>query len=85
MDALARTIELRSHRSIAASLASPVLDLGCGDGGVALKFAALGLAAQPVCGLDIGASDLARPRRSGARVVRADAGQLPFADGWGPG
>ena len=83
MNALARTIELRAYRSLGISLAAPVLDLGCGDGGVALTLTALGLIAQPVCGLDICAADLARARRSGGHqhVVRADARRLPFADG----
>ena len=83
MNALARTVELRAYRGIGSRFESPLLDLGCGDSGVALTFTALGLMAQPICGVDLGAVDLARARRSGAHrdVVRADARQLPFPDG----
>jgi ubiquinone/menaquinone biosynthesis C-methylase UbiE len=82
-NALARTLELRAYRSLVQTFTSPVLDLGCGDGGVAQALAALGLMEQPLCGLDVAHADLRRARRSGAHrhVARADARQLPFADG----
>ena len=82
-NALARTLELRAYRNLGEPLASPLLDLGCGDGGMAHALAAAGLTGQPPCGVDIGNADLLRARRSGAHrhLIRADARQLPFRDG----
>jgi ubiquinone/menaquinone biosynthesis C-methylase UbiE len=82
-NALARTVELRAYRSLGEPLASPVLDLGCGDGGVARTLAAFGLMGQPLCGIDISSADLSRARSNAAHrhLAHADARQLPFRDG----
>lgn len=81
-NALARAVELRAYQGLGQPLAAPLLDLGCGEGGTARMLAALGLAEQPLCGLDLRLAELACARRSGSHrhVVAADARQLPFAD-----
>lgn len=57
-----------------------VLDLGCGTGRFAIRFAEAGLG---VVGVDRSAEMLARlaakPRPAGLRIVRCDAAALPFA------
>ena len=55
-----------------------VLDVGCGPGHVAARFARAGLDAV---GVDPSAGMLAVAARSGVRVVRADMTSLPFDAG----
>lgn len=82
-NALARTIEARAYQRLRQPLAAPLLDLGCGDGGVARMLTALAVIDRPSCGVDVGRTDLLRARDSGAHrhCVRADARRLPFRDG----
>ena len=57
-----------------------VLDVGCGEGQVARRLVAAGVA--DVVGIDPAAAQLAvgRARAGGPRYARADARSLPFAD-----
>ena len=55
-----------------------LLDVACGGGLMAPHVAAAG---YEHVGVDLGAPGLVRAREHGVRPVRADAGQLPFADG----
>jgi SAM-dependent methyltransferase len=57
---------------------SPIcLDIGCGTG---LNFAALAGRGYQVIGVDLSADQLRIARTRNPRVVRGDAGRLPFAD-----
>jgi SAM-dependent methyltransferase len=82
MNALARTVELRAYRALAAPLEAPLLDLGCGDGGAAQMLTAFGLMEPPLCGLDLKASDVALAKRTASHrhIVLGDARTLPFPD-----
>jgi SAM-dependent methyltransferase len=59
--------------------APPILDLGCGAG----EFARCALRGTLAAGIDLSRRQAARARRTGryARVVVADAAELPFEDG----
>ena len=54
-----------------------LLDLGCGGGALAATLAELG---WQVTGADISEDQLRLARERGIDTVRADAGELPFAD-----
>lgn len=57
----------------------PVLDAGCGTGGLLRRLAGLG---RPLAGLDYHAAAAARAAaKSGAVATAGDANRLPFADG----
>lgn len=78
-------VELRHHGAPALVRGKRVLDLGCGDGRLALGAARY---AKSVVGLDIEADLIASARRraraAGLRNVRFEVGagqSLPFADG----
>ena len=54
-----------------------LIDVGCGTGGYAAGFAALG---WKVTGTDVSEDMLRRAREKGLTAVRADAAALPFED-----
>jgi SAM-dependent methyltransferase len=73
-----REVECRAVAAIGA-IQRPALDLGCGTG----QFARCALQGTLDAGVDLSARCAARARRTGryARVVVADAAELPFEDG----
>jgi ubiquinone/menaquinone biosynthesis C-methylase UbiE len=82
MAALIRAIEMQVYAQAGLRLRGPLLDLGCGDGRVALMLQRLEIADHPFCGLEHSPQELAKARALGrqAMLVRGDAKRLPFGD-----
>jgi SAM-dependent methyltransferase len=72
-------VELREH---AVALLGPAngrcLDLGCGTG---LALPLLETAGWEAIGVEVSEGQIARARKRGGNVLRADAHELPFEDG----
>ncbi len=82
MAALFRASEMRLYRKLNASFPNPILDLGCGDGGVAKMLQSLGVAEQAFCGLEISLVELKKAKATGCHryLIQGDANYLPFKD-----
>lgn len=82
MAALFLALEMQAYAEAGLRLENPLLDLGCGDGRVALMLQRLHVAERPFCGLEFASQELAKARALGAHAtfVRGDANRLPFGD-----
>ena len=76
--AMLRAVEAAFYQDF--PLPSPVLDLGCGDG----HFASLAFDQPLDIGLDPWTGPIRQARKTGAyrSLVQADAGRMPFPDGY---
>lgn len=76
--AMLRAIEARFYQDF--DLPEPTLDLGCGDG----DFAEIAFDRHLEVGLDPWAEPLQEANRRGVyqRLIQADAGKMPFPDGY---
>jgi ubiquinone/menaquinone biosynthesis C-methylase UbiE len=82
MHAFFRSIELDLYHDSDVDFENPVLDLGCGDGGVIRILKETGLVKKPPYGIDISYSLLrkAKLRNEYLSIIQADANYLPFKD-----
>lgn len=80
MAAFFRYLEMRLYSDLRVVLNGPILDLGCGDGGVAYMLRKSGLIERPLCGIDISHRELkkAKERNEHLYIQRTDANCLPF-------
>ena len=82
MAALFRSLEMRLYYNSGLILDGPVLDLGCGDGGIVQMLDNVCLLEKPLCGLDLSYNELvkAKRRETHLNIMQADACCLPFMD-----
>jgi SAM-dependent methyltransferase len=83
MAAFFRWLELRIYLDSNVALAGPILDIGCGDAGVAAMLREGGVLKDHAIGLDVSHRELQKARRRGEHyaLVEGDGNRLPFGDG----
>lgn len=82
MAALFRALEMRLYFETDKPFPGPILDVGCGDGGVAAMLQEGGVIERPLCGLDYDHNEIqkAKKTRGHLLLLQADANFLPFPE-----
>ena len=82
MAALFRSLEMRLYCDSSLEFQKPILDLGCGDGGVSQMLKELKVIEVPFCGIDISSTELEKAHNTSfhLNLLQADGNKLPFKD-----
>jgi SAM-dependent methyltransferase len=83
MAALFRSLEMRLYCDSSLVFQKPILDLGCGDAGVAQMLMELNVIEELFCGVEISSLELEKAHHANLHLnlLQADGNKLPFKNG----